>query len=321
MPKSKVVFFSVPGARAKFMVDQAPPDMEVVVVDPALTDEEKLPLCQDAEAIISSDVSLDLLKQCPKVKLIQTVSAGYDRLNLEAIGEMGVLIANNGGANAIAVSEHTIGLMISLGKRMMNQWDTAVKQRRWRQDMERFEFFELTDKTVGIVGMGRIGKQVAKRLTGFDTRTIYYDVVEIPKEVQQELKAEPVSFDEVLRESDVVTLHVPLTRRTRGMISDRELEMMKPNAFLINACRGPVVDEKALYRALTQGHIAAAGVDVLEQEPTPEDNPLFELENVVITPHMAGNSEETNQRAADFAYGNIKRALTGEPVESLVYPE
>ena len=133
--------------------------------------------------------------------------------------------------------------------------------------------------------------------------------------------AEPVELDELLRESDIVSLHVPLTRRTRGMISDCELALMKPTAYLINACRGPVVDEKALHRALVDGQIAGAGLDVLEQEPTPTDNPLFDLDNVLITPHMAGTSEETNQRAADFAYGNIARVLAGEPPESVVTPE
>ena len=176
-------------------------------------------------------------------------------------------------------------------------------------------------KTVGIVGMGRIGKQVAKRLKGFDTRTLFYDVVDVPDDVQKDLNVEPMDFDELLRESDIVTLHVPLTRRTRGMISDRELDMMKPSAFLVNCCRGPVVDERALHRALSQGRIAAAGLDVLEEEPTPEDNPLFDLDNVVITPHMAGPGEESTQRAATFAFYNIGRVLAGETPESLVYPE
>ena len=117
--------------------------------------------------------------------------------------------------------------------------------------------------------LGRIGKQVAKRLIGFDTKTIYYDVIDIPTDVQQDLNATPVDFDDLLREADIITLHVPLTRRTRGMISDREFGMMKPSAFLVNCCRGPVVDEKALHRALSQGTIAAAGLDVLEEEPTP----------------------------------------------------
>jgi phosphoglycerate dehydrogenase-like enzyme len=303
------------------MVGQAPAELEVTVVDPSLSDEEKAQLCKDADAIISSDISTAVLRQCPNVKLIQTLSAGYDRLDLEAILEMGIPVANNGGANAIAVAEHSIALMINVGKRLMLQWDSTTNHRKWRADLYLMDLSELTDKTVGIVGLGRIGKHLAKRLTGFDTHTIYYDIEEIPQDVQKELKAEPVPFDDLLRESDIVSMHVPLTRRTRGMMSDREFGMMKNTAILINACRGPVVDEKALYRALQEGQIAAAGLDVLEAEPTPEENPLFDLDNVVITPHMAGQSQETNLRAASFAYGNIMRVLAGNQPESLVTPE
>ena len=210
--------------------------------------------------------------------------------------------------------------MIGLCKRTMHQWEKAARQRAWRQGLD-LTLTEVTNKTVGIVGLGRVGQQVAKRLIGFDTNTIYYDIVDVPEDVQLELRATPVEFDELLRESDIVSLHVPLTRRTRGMISDRELALMKTTAYLINACRGPVVDEQALHRALVDGQIAGAGLDVLEQEPTPTDNPLFELENVLITPHLAGTSEETNLRAADFAYGNIARVLAGQAPESVVTPE
>ena len=303
------------------MVGQAPAEFEVTVVDPGLSDAEKIELCKDADAIISTDVSTDVLRQCPKVKLIQTLSAGYDRLDLSAILEMGIPVANNGGANAIAVAEHTIALIINVGKRLMLQWDSTTKRREWRGALYLEDLQELTDKTVGIVGLGRIGRHVAKRLTGFDTRTIFYDIVDIPEDVQKELKVEPAEFDDLLRESDIVSMHVPLTRRTRGMLSDREFDLMKESAILINACRGPVVDEAALYRALQEGKIAAAGLDVLEAEPTPEDNPLLDLDNVVVTPHMAGQSQETNLRAATFAYGNIMRVLQGEEAESLVTPE
>ena len=321
MPRSKVAYFSGLGGRSEFMVGQAPAELEVTVVDPSLSDEEKAQLCKDADAIISSDISTAVLRQCPNVKLIQTLSAGYDRLDLEAILEMGIPEANNGGAHAIAVAEHSIALMINVGKRLMLQWDSTTNHRKWRADLYLMDLSELTDKTVGIVGLGRIGKHLAKRLAGFDTHTIYYDIEEIPQDVQKELKAEPVPFDDLLRESDIVSMHVPLTRRTRGMMSDREFGMMKNTAILINACRGPVVDEKALYRALQEGQIAAAGLDVLEAEPTPEENPLFDLDNVVITPHMAGQSQETNLRAASFAYGNIMRVLAGNQPESLVTPE
>ena len=289
---SKVAFFSPQGSRADFMREQAPPDMELVLVDPALTDSEKVELCRDVDAIISSDVSNEVLRQCGNLKLVQTLSAGYDRLDLPAILEMGVPVANNGGANAIAVSEHTIAMMISLSTRLWRQYQITMDQRQWKSGLDQYRIVEISNKTVGIVGLGRIGKQVAKRLKGFETRTLYCDVVDIDEEVTEFLNAEQVEFDELLAESDIVTLHVPLTRRTRGMMSDREFGLMKPTAFLVNCCRGPVVDEAALHRALTTGQIAAAGLDVLEVEPTPEDNPLFELDNVVITPHMAGPGEE-----------------------------
>lgn len=321
MPSWKIAYFSGVGGRAEVMLAQAPDDLEVTVVDPALSEAEQIDLCRDADAIISSDISVNVLKECHNVKLIQTLSAGYDRLDLETILEMGIPVANNGGANAISVSEQTIALMISIGRNLMAQWDSTTRQRQWRGALYQTKLSELTDKTVGIVGLGRIGKHVAKRLTGFDTRTIYHEVIDIPQDIQRELKAEPVPLDELLETSDIVSLHVPLTRRTRGMMSDRQFEIMKPTAFLINACRGPVVDEAALYRALTEGKIAGAGLDVLEVEPTPPDNPLFDLDNVVITPHMAGQSVETALRAANFACANILRVLSGEEAESLVTPE
>lgn len=323
MPSVKVVFLTSTRERGEVTKRLAPPDFEVVLVDNNLSDAEKIPLCKEADAIITvpAEVSVEVLRHCPKVKLIQTLSAGYDRLDLKAIGEMGIPIANNGGANAIAVAEQTIALMISVNKGMMRQWQNAAKERRWRQGLTGLHLVEVTGKTVGIVGLGRVGKQVAKRLKGFDTRTIYYDIVAIPLGVQREFNAQPVAFEELLRQSDIVTLHVPLSRRTRGMIGEKELAMMKPTAVLINACRGPVVNEKALYRALRAGRIAGAGLDVLEEEPTPSDNPLFQLDNVVITPHMAGWSDETNLRAAEFAFTNIRRVLGGQPPESLVTPE
>ena len=212
MPTSKVAYFSGIGGRSEFMVGQAPPELEVTIVDPTLSDEEKAQLCKDADAIISSDISTGVLRQCPNVKLVQTLSAGYDRLDLAAILEMGIPVANNGGANAIAVAEHSIALMINVGKMLMLQWVSTTKQRQWRGELYLRDLSELTDKTVGIVGLGRIGRHVAKRLTGFDTHTIYYDIVDIPQDVQAELKAEPVSLDDLLRDSDIVSVHVPLTR-------------------------------------------------------------------------------------------------------------
>ena len=321
MAQTKIAFVTRLGPRTDLIKSLAPADVEVTLVDLDLPEEEKKALCRDADAIISSQISTEVLGQCPKVKLIQTLSAGFDRLDIQAIGEMGIPICNNGGANAIAVSEQTIALMIAVSKKTMLHWDTVHRQRQWKGALAGLEIFEITNKTVGIVGLGRIGKQVAQRLKGFETTTIYYDIVDIPTDVQERLNARPVDFDELIHESDIVSLHVPLNRRTRGMISDRELAMMKPTAYVINACRGPVIDERALYDALKSNQIAGAGLDVLEVEPTPVDNPLLDLDNVVITPHMAGTSYETDLRAADFAYSNILRVLAGEPPQSLITPD
>jgi len=325
MPKKKVTFLNnntLPG-RAELTMSLAPPDLEVTMVDADLPDEEKIPLCKDADALLvaTQNVSVNLIRSCSSLKFIQLVSAGYDHLDIRAINEMGIPVASNGGSNAIAVAEHTIAFMIGVCKKMMLQWHNTAKERRWREGLPLLDMFEITEKTVGIVGLGRIGKQVAKRLVGFDTRTIYNDIVDMPSDVQRELKAQPVSFEELLHESDIVTLHVPLTPSTRGMIGDRELEMMKPSSFLFNTSRGPVVDESALYQALKNGRIAGAGLDVLETEPTPSDNPLFELDNVVITPHLAGLTSERFHRTAEFAYENIQRVLAGGPPESVITPD
>ena len=172
MASWKVAYYSGVGARPQVMLDHVPEELEVIVVNQSLPDEEKIELCREADAIISSDVTVNVLRQCPNVKLIQTLSAGYDRLDLETILEMGIPVANNGGANAISVSEQTLALMIGISRNLMAQWDTTTRQRNWRGNLYQTDLSEVTDKTVGIVGLGRIGRQVAKRLTGFDTRTI-----------------------------------------------------------------------------------------------------------------------------------------------------
>jgi len=149
---------------------------------------------------------------------------------------------------------------------------------------------------------------------------LYHDILTFSAELEAELSVKRASFEEILRTSDIVTLHVPLTPQTLKMVGSRELDMMKASAILINTSRGPVVDEAALYEALKSGRIAGAGLDVLEQEPTPSDNPILDLANVVVTPHMAGASHERIHREAAFAYGNIRRAIAGQPPESVVTP-
>ena len=162
---------------------------------------------------------------------------------------------------------------------------------------------------------------MARRLQGWDCDILYYDVVDPPPGVEEELNLTRVSLDELLQSSDIVTIHTPLNSQTTAMLSDREFDLMKPTAVLINACRGPVIDEAALIRALQNDKIAQAGLDVLEEEPTPVDNPLLKMDNVLVTPHMAGFSKQSMEKSRTFALYNAARVVRGEEPESIVLPD
>ncbi len=303
----------------------APEGVEIGWVDSTLPIEQQAEQMRDTIAVIAipSVFPVELARACPNLRLVQTVSAGTNMMDLQALGELGVKVANNGGGNAVAVAEHSIALMVSVYRKLQLQFK-YVKERQWAGDMRArwfSEAYELTDKTVGIIGFGRIGQRVARRLQGWDCELLYSDVVSFPAELEEELHVSRVSNDELLQRSDIVTLHVPLNRHTRAMLSDREFDMMKPNAVLINACRGPVVDESALIRAMREGKIAAAGLDVLEEEPTSPDNPLLDMDNVLVTPHMAGFGQEASEKSRVFAVRNTTSVAAGSEPESVVLPE
>ena len=211
--------------------------------------------------------------------------------------------------------------MISVYRRLDRQFE-GVKARRWSEGArgELEDHHTLVGKRVGLVGLGQIGSRVAKRLAGWECEIVYYDAFDFPEEYEREAGVTRVSFDELLKTSDVVSLHTPLESNTRHLISDREFGMMKPTAILINTCRGPVVDEAALVRALRAGVINAAGLDVTEVEPTPPDNPLLDLDNVVITPHLASMAIESTIESVKFGVQNAARAARGGQPEAVVPP-
>jgi phosphoglycerate dehydrogenase-like enzyme len=269
---------------------------------------------QEAEyfmGFVRGGMGADFYRGAPRLKLIQLISAGYDRLDVEAARKAGVPVANNGGANSVAVAEHTMMLMLAVYKRLAWQHNNVVVG-KWRVgDLGEQRVYELAGKTLGIVGLGTIGKKVARRAPGFDMQVQYYDVVRLTEDQEDALGVRFTLFPELLRTSDVVSLHVPLNAMTRNMMSSREFAMMKDTAILINTCRGPVVDEAALYQALTTRQIAGAGLDVMLEEPPPVDHPLFKLENVTITPHMAGPTWENWAKAFRNGFDNIQRVAAG----------
>ncbi len=299
--------------RARQMVPQ---DLDVTFVDPAYGDVNRDRQLADCEFLIVGVGGIDeeTLRFMPRLRTLQILSAGFDKIDVIGLRERGVEVCNNSAAIANSVAEHAIMLMLAVYKRVSQSIEGA-RDGRWQAPAKTGQYgqlFELTHKTVGIVGVGHIGSLVARRLRGFETTTLYHDVRALPPDIERELEVTRVPLDELLERSDIVTAHMPLNSATRGMFSTREFNLMQPQAIFINTCRGPVHDEDALIAALSNGDIRAAGLDVTEVEPTPADNPLLSMQNVIVTPHIAGSTEERVDRALEFSYGNARRVLSGD---------
>jgi phosphoglycerate dehydrogenase-like enzyme len=288
-----------------------PPGFELVAAD--FGTPEFYAAAADAEYFLglARTMGTEFFRSAPKLKLVQLLSAGYDRVDIEAARKAGVPVANNGGANAIAVAEHTILLMLAVLKQLV-RFHLDVVAGRWRPPASsESPVYELSGRMVGVVGLGNIGKKVARRVAAFDARVQYYDIVRLSEAEEDALGVRFVLLSELLRTSDIVSLHVPLTDATRRMIGARELGLMKPGAILVNTCRGPVVDEEALYQALKERRLAGAGLDVLVDEPPPKDHPLFSLPSVTLTPHSAGPTWENWTARFRNGFDNIERVAAG----------
>jgi phosphoglycerate dehydrogenase-like enzyme len=251
-------------------------------------------------------------RAAPRVKLVQLLSAGYDAVDLEAARRAKVPVSNNGGANAISVAEHALMLMLTVSRKVIWQHGN-VAGGRWRGNGPAPRMYELYDKTLGIVGLGTIGRKVARLGRAFGMRVQYYDIARLSEDEADALGVRFRLLRELVRTSDVVSLHVPLNASTRGMIGAAEIAMMKPSAILINTSRGPVVDEPALTKALAAGKLYGAGLDVFDREPPPADNPLLKLDNVVLTAHFAGPTWDNHVARFRNAFDNVQRMARGEP--------
>ncbi|MBI2873297.1 MAG: lactate dehydrogenase [Chloroflexi bacterium] len=322
MPDYKVAFLTMfPAETARLIIEPVPSGFQVTTEHTSAPEARKIEILKDADfVILFGERPTDaMLKACHKARMVQLLSAGFDAVNVGLLGEMGIPVANVGGVNRIAVAEHAVTLMLSVLRKLPQRIE-AVKTGNWRADVSGLDTFELYNKQVGIVGLGKIGSWVAGILKGFQTHVVYHDIRDIPKKEEQELEVTRVPFEDLLRTSDIVTLHVPLDNTTRDMISTRELAMMKPTAVLVNTCRGPVVDEPALYQALKDRRIWAAGLDVLVKEPPDMSNPILTLDNAIITPHAAGSARDNMPRRGKFAFQNFQRLLSGQEPLSLVTP-
>ncbi|MBM3619620.1 MAG: lactate dehydrogenase [Alphaproteobacteria bacterium] len=305
------IVVAAPGDTLSMVDDIAPSGYEIVKVAPGS------PQC--TEALKSADylvgfvdmlVKEQLYAGAPKLKLIQLLSAGYDRADLAAARKAKVPISNNGGANSVAVSEHALLLMLAVSRKLIQQ-HANVTGGRWRgNSVPRVN--ELRGKTLGIIGLGTIGKKTARLAQAFGVIVTYYDIARLTEAEEDALNVRFRLLPEILSKSDIISLHVPLNDTTHHLLGAAEIARMKPTALIINTSRGPVIDEKAMHAALASGKIGGAGLDVFDEEPPPANNPLFTLDNVVLTAHLAGPTWESNEARLRNGFDNVQRVARGE---------
>ena len=270
---------------------------------------------EDADYILASicKIGKPEMDRTKNLKLIHVPATGYNHVDIAYAKEKGIPVCNSAGENASTTAEFTIALMLACMRRL-SMIDRRCKQGEWHSWTWRHDSYELRGKTVGIVGGGAIGRMVMQRLQGWDCKLIYSDPYRMPEEMEKKLNCEYVSLETLLHESDVVSLHCPLTEQTRGMIGKEQLSWMKPTAILINTARGPIVNSADLAEALKEGRLAGAAVDVFEKEPPlREDHPLLRCPNVVAAPHVGFATQEALERRSVIAFENIAAWVRGCP--------
>jgi len=283
------------------------------------TDDDIIKYCSHADGLLNqyAPITANVITNLKDPKVIARYGIGVDNIDVSAATEKGIFVTN-AVYDTTDVAEHTVALILSLVRKI--PWaNEDTKNGEW--DWKRVQpISRLRGKTVGILGFGRIGRQVARRLEGFEVKLISSDPY-VPPRVFEEHDVQGVDFEKLIKESDIITIHVPLTNETRQMIGASELRKMKMGALMVNVARGGVIDEKALYSALKQRWISGAALDVLEKEPMAVDNPLIDMTNVIVTPHMAWYSVESIGEIQRSAAEQIAQALTGRIPTNLVNKE
>jgi phosphoglycerate dehydrogenase-like enzyme len=252
-----------------------------------------------------------------RVRLAQMLSAGYDRVDIQAAIDAEVPIAMNGGANAIAVAEHAVMLMLA-ALRSLPDGVAETRAGVWRPTVDTRRYYELHGRTVGIVGLGNIGLEVARRVQAFGAPVIYFDPQRRTAEQEARLGIEFVELDTLFERADVITLHAPSTPQTRHLVNSERIAAMKPLSLLVNTARADLIDEAALLSALDAAHILGAALDTVDPEPPPSDHLLLRHPRAIVTPHIAGPTEESWPRRISNAYENIARVARGEAPQWII---
>jgi len=329
MAKPRIVSFLVDPAESiaeKFNGKTGPLTVTRAGPKHEITEEQSCVIVKDATVIVvfpgSTHMSERILESAEKVRLIQSWGVGFNNIDVKAATELGIPVANNPGFNAVSVAEHTIMLILMTLKQTL-----SLNRKSVEGDLKLSEYLskqpkELKDRTLGIVGLGDIGREVAKLAGAFGSKVIYHKRTRLSEEMECQLSVEYRSLEDLLAESDIVTLHVPLTDETRGLIGEKEIDLMKDGAILINTAREHIIDEDAVAVGLRDGKLSGVGVDTvsmrLEDGVFVFDSPLIAMDNVVFTPHKAGASMEALIRADRLWVENVCRLLNGEKPHNLV---
>lgn len=271
-------------------------------------------------SLLTDTIDAELMDAAPRLKVVSNYAIGYDNVDVEAATERGIMVCHTPGVLTDTTADFAFALLACVARRVVEASE-YVREGRWKTWGPMLCLgYDLHGATLGLVGLGRIGSGVAKRATGFDMRVLYHDVSRQPSR-EEELGLTYVDLETLLRESDFVSLHTPLTPETHHMMGREQFTMMKSTAILINTSRGQVVDQKALYEALVSGGIAGAGLDVTDPEPILRDDPLLTLDNCVVVPHVASASVATRTMMATMAAENLIAALQGRMPRNPVNPE
>ncbi len=285
--------------------------------------EELLRRIADKEGLycmLTERVDETLLQQAPRLRVVSNMAVGYDNIDVAACTRRGIPVGHTPGVLTDTTADLAFALLLAAARRLVEAAD-YVRAGRWQTWSPNLLLgYDVHGATLGILGMGRIGAAVVRRAQGFGMRVLYHSRRR-HEEVEAALGARYVDFDTLLQEADFLSIHTPLTPETYHLIGERELRRMKPTAILINTARGGVVDPKALYRALTEGWIAAAALDVTEPEPIPPDDPLLTLPNCIVVPHIGSASHATRRRMALMAAENLLAGIRGERLPYCVNPE
>ena len=311
-------------------LEPVPPDVEAVVrsrLPPLLAlrvrraDETPASALADADFALVATTPLPekAIAAAPRLRLIQHQGVGYDQTDVVAAASRGIPVALCPAGTSVGVAEHVFLLILALYKRLIAA-DASLRGGQWLQWALRPSSYEVAGKTLGILGLGRIGQQVARRANAFDADVVYYDVVRVTAETEQALAVRYAPFHDVLVQADILSLHLPYSAVTHHLIGAEALARMKPSSVLINTARGPLVDEAALVDALRSGQIVGAGLDVFETEPLLPDHPLLTLPNVVVTPHIAAGTVDALVAKLDACFANMLRVARGDAPLHVVEP-